>query len=80
MSDENRKACPTVTAVQNDLPFAMSNYDEANIVDVRNAWDEERKNPSIVSRQVYTMVQANAACEVEITQESRKACVEALLR
>jgi predicted transcriptional regulator len=61
----------------NDKVF--DNFDEANIADIRKKWDEEKKNGTI-KRQVYTMVQSNAPCEVEITEESRRLCAEALLK
>jgi hypothetical protein len=60
--------------------FSKIGYDEANISAIRNAWATERKNPTVTTNKAYTMVQANAPCEVEITLESRKACAEALLR
>jgi hypothetical protein len=57
----------------------LDNFDEANIADIRKKWGEKKKNGTI-RRQVYTMVQSNAPCEVEITEESRRLCTEALLR
>ena len=56
----------------------LDNFDEANIADIRKAWAEEEKNGTI-QHKVYTMVQANAPCEVVITEESRRLCAEALL-
>jgi hypothetical protein len=80
MSNENLKACPMASTSRTERSAGENDYDDANIADVRNAWEMERKTPGAISHQAYTMVQANAACEVEVTQESRRACVEALLR
>jgi hypothetical protein len=71
-----------ITGMEKDLMAngnRFDNFDEANIADVRKRWDEEEKNGPI-KRQVYTMVQSNAPCEVKITEESRRLCAEALLK
>jgi hypothetical protein len=80
MSNENLGTFPASATTQARQHVGMDDYDDANITAIRNAWDAEKKNPSASPRQAYTMVQANAACKVEVTRESRKACVEALLR
>jgi len=54
-------------------------YDEQNIDEVRVALAEEIAS-GLVLRKTYTMVQTNEPCEVEITEESRALCAEALLR
>lgn len=79
MNDRNLKAHPTATAGQTGEQLEPANYDAANISDIRKAWETERSNGTI-SHQAYTMVQANAPYNVEITEESRKACVDALMR
>jgi hypothetical protein len=68
---------PSSTVAAN--PSKNINYDEANINAIKSAWKTERENPA-ASSQTYTMVQANAPCKVNITMESRNACVKALLR
>jgi hypothetical protein len=55
------------------------NYGEANIEDIRRAWDNDLTSGSRF-REVYTMVQANNPCEVEITEESMATCAKVLLR
>ena len=57
----------------------FDNFDEANIANIRKKWAEEKKNGTI-KRQVYTLIQSNAPCDVEITEESRRLCAEALLK
>jgi hypothetical protein len=57
----------------------LDNFDEANIAAIRKKWDEQKSNGTI-KRRVYTMVQSNSPCDVEITDESRRLCAEALLK
>ena len=57
----------------------LPNYDDVNIAGLKKAWADEKASDKN-ERKVYTMIQRNALCEVKITKESRKSCVEALLR
>jgi len=68
------------TDAQINPQTVQGNYDDANISAIRAAWARNRNTIGAIPHQAYTMVQANAPCEVVITKESRKACVEALLR
>ena len=47
------------------------NYDENNITEIR-------KN-SMKAQSIYTMVQENSSCGVDVKASSREKCVEALL-
>jgi hypothetical protein len=59
-------------------PSREIDYDEANIRAVRNAWKKEGKSTA-APKQVFTLVQANAPCEIKVSKTSRKACVQALM-
>ena len=78
MNNINMRVYPVVT-YQTGQQSGTDNYDDANIADIKNAWEEERiaKN---CPHQAYTMVQSNASQDVTVTKESRQACVKALLR
>ena len=81
MNDQKLRTNRIVASEQTAHQTIEVNYDVANIADIRAAWDEERSTTGIIQHQAYTMVQTNAPCDVKtITKESRKACVEALLR
>jgi hypothetical protein len=67
------------TGVQTEQNGSKYSFDEANIANIRKLRAEKRANGP-VSRKVFTMVQKNTSCEIEITKESRRACAEALLR
>ena len=54
----------------------LDNFDEANIAAIREKWEKEDS----VKQEVYTLVEKNMACDVEITAESRRLCAEALLK
>jgi hypothetical protein len=53
----------------------LNNYDEANIAAIREKW----ANEDSVKDEVYTMVETNTACDVEITEESMRLCAKALI-
>lgn len=56
----------------------MDNFDERNIKELRSIIKKERtEGPRIKS--AYTMVQKNAPCEINITEQSRKISVATLL-
>jgi len=62
------------------MAIKMDNYDEANIADIEKAWEKEKSKSKAKKRKVYTMIQSNAPCKVEITEESRRLCAKALLK
>ena len=78
MNDESLVVNSVAVAGQTGQRPEEANYDAANIAGIRNAW-KARKASGAMPSQAYTLVQTNAPCEVEITEESRKACAEALL-
>ena len=53
----------------------FNNYDEANIAAIKEKWAKEGS----IKRKVFTMVQSNTSCEVNITDEGMQLCAEALL-
>jgi hypothetical protein len=59
------------------MPFdELNNYDEANIEAIREKWAKEGS----VKHEVYTLVETNMACDVEITKESMRLCAEDQLK
>ena len=53
----------------------LDNFDEASIDAIRKMWASEDS----VKDEVYTMVESNTACDVEITEESMWLCAKALI-
>ena len=57
----------------------MENFDEHNIAEIRSIIEQERIDGPRIEK-AYTMAQINSSCEVEVTEASRKICVNALLK
>lgn len=57
----------------------IENFDERNIEQIRAVIEQEKVNGPRVEK-AYTMVQMNSPCEIEVTEQSRKICVNALLK
>lgn len=60
-------------------PHIMDNFNEANIENIKKAWAEERAKAD-KNHSTYGMIPRNSKSEVTITKESRRSCVESLLR
>ena len=64
-----------------DRDEIVYSYDEENIREIREEWAKEESSGTIrIKQKMYTMVQSNAGCEVNVTDESMRLCVEALLK
>ena len=63
----------------NEFEEVNGNFNEENLRVVRTAVSQEKQS-GVVSRQVFTLVQDNAPCKVEVTKASRKKCVSSLLK
>ncbi len=65
--------------MQNNGIINTNNFDEENIVNVKNSLAAERDHGTS-NRKVFTMVQDNSSCDVVIKVKSRKKCVQSLLK
>lgn len=63
--------------MKNNERNLMENFDEQNIEQIRSIINDEKNNGPKM-KQAYTMIQKNAPCEVNITEKSRKICVDSL--
>lgn len=62
------------TSVENH----MENFGDTNVEDILKRIENEKTRK--VKSKIYTMVQINAPCRVDITEESRELCAEILFK
>ena len=55
----------------------LDNYGDACIANIRDAWAKERLD---APKPVWVMLESCAPCDVVISEESLRACTEALLK
>lgn len=53
------------------------NYDDENLADVSVAIEQEQSEGLFINR-AFTMVQTNTNCEVSVSENSRRICVDAI--
>lgn len=59
--------------------LTLSNFDNDNIESIRTTLLHERTHNE-GTKKVYTLVQSNAPCSVNVKKSSRQKCVAALLK
>lgn len=63
--------------VKNDSK--MNNFDMENVRNIEEALYQEERGISNVLP-IYTLVQHNSSCDVELTEASRKACIKSVMK
>lgn len=56
-----------------------NNFDEDNLGYVRSTLEQEKVSGPVIKR-AFTLVQNNSSCDVNVTEESRRVCANALLK